>query len=490
VPVISDRLYWSTVDTPPQGTQFHWFSVDDDFVYEPFFQDFGPVNLAMVSRYCKLLQSKLKDPSLDGKCLVHYCSRDPAKQANAAFLICAYQVIVHKRTAELAYEPFMRKKLSFPPFRDASCAQSTFHLTIADCLQGLEKSIQLGWFDWGYFNVDSYEYFSMVEHGDMNWIIPGKFLAFPGPSDTPFDEWGNPVFTAEEYADLFKTANVGLVVRLNDKRYDRERFIEKGIRHADLYFPDGSCPPPTIVHRFLDLVQSEPNCVAVHCMAGLGRTGTLIGLYAMKQHQCPARAFIAWIRLCRPGSILGPQQQYLVHMQNEMFQAGALQRGPQRSLRAPLGDTKMPASAAEAKDDIVDQVDAAMRRCAVSPNQFDENADVGQGERLLAARRKGNVSHVNERDDDSIAVGPDCTVVVEQIAPIPTSLPAAPLDVPACPRPLRARQYRSVPANVQKPGVSNVIHNVAIVGAMHSGDAGFADAAYKAYPRTSKRVVQ
>jgi len=46
--------------------------------------------------------------------------------------------------------------------------------------------------------------------------------------------------------------------------------------------------------------------ISVHCKAGLGRTGTLIGCYCMKHYRFPAAAFIGYIRLCRPGSILGP----------------------------------------------------------------------------------------------------------------------------------------------------------------------------------------
>jgi len=45
--------------------------------------------------------------------------------------------------------------------------------------------------------------------------------------------------------------------------------------------------------------------------AGLGRTGSLIACYAMKHYRFPAAAFIGWIRICRPGSILGPQQNWL-----------------------------------------------------------------------------------------------------------------------------------------------------------------------------------
>lgn len=45
--------------------------------------------------------------------------------------------------------------------------------------------------------------------------------------------------------------------------------------------------------------------------AGLGRTGTLIGCYLIKHFRFTAAEAIAWIRICRPGSIIGPQQNFL-----------------------------------------------------------------------------------------------------------------------------------------------------------------------------------
>ena len=42
----------------------------------------------------------------------------------------------------------------------------------------------------------------------------------------------------------------------------------------------------------------------------------------MKHIGFPPADFIGWIRIARPGSILGPQQQYLNNMDDKMMKAG------------------------------------------------------------------------------------------------------------------------------------------------------------------------
>ena len=82
--------------------------------------------------------------------------------------------------------------------------------------------------------------------------------------------------------------------------------------------------------------------MAVHCKAGLGRTGTLIGLFAMKEYGMPASEFIAWCRLCRPGSVIGPQQHFLLEKEEEMLAVSPPNYGVRNSYASPVAKKRKP----------------------------------------------------------------------------------------------------------------------------------------------------
>nr|CAD7414080.1 unnamed protein product [Timema poppensis] len=56
--------------------------------------------------------------------------------------------------------------------------------------------------------------------------------------------------------------------------------------------------------------------------AGLGRTGTLIGAYLVKHYHMAAREAIAWLRICRPGCVIGRQQTWLEDMEGLLWKLG------------------------------------------------------------------------------------------------------------------------------------------------------------------------
>lgn len=136
-------------------------------------------------------------------------------------------------------------------------------------------------------------------------------MAFCGPHAKSKIENGYPLHAPEAYMTYFRKHNVKCIVRLNKKIYDAKRFTDAGFQHNDLFFVDGSTPSDQIVRRFLEIAEHCDGAIAVHCKAGLGRTGTLIGCYIMKHYKFTASEVISWLRICRPGSVIGPQQNFL-----------------------------------------------------------------------------------------------------------------------------------------------------------------------------------
>jgi cell division cycle 14 len=56
-----------------------------------------------------------------------------------------------------------------------------------------------------------------VEHGDLNWIVPGKFLAFSGPAAVSNRYVGFREMVPEDYWGVFRARAIKAVVRLNKK---------------------------------------------------------------------------------------------------------------------------------------------------------------------------------------------------------------------------------------------------------------------------------
>ena len=92
----------------------------------------------------------------------------------------------------------------------------------------------------------------------------------------------------------------------------------------DAFFVEGSCPSLDLVLRVVAAMDEVPDgkAFAVHCLAGIGRTGTCIGAYLMKRYGFSAKDSIAWMRICRPGMVVGQQQLFLEEIQHRMWEAG------------------------------------------------------------------------------------------------------------------------------------------------------------------------
>lgn len=128
------------------------------------------------------------------------------------------------------------------------------------------------------------------------------------------------------------------MVRLNKKAYHEDDFQRAGIDHLEQFYTDGSCPPIKILDRVVAAFDgvAKDEAFAVHCKAGLGRTGTCIGAYIMKHYRFTASEVIAWMRICRPGMVIGPQQQFMKEIEQRMWQLGAVEGGSSVKASQPI----------------------------------------------------------------------------------------------------------------------------------------------------------
>lgn len=155
-----DRLlFHSAVTVPASTASTHYFSIDDELLYVPFFADFGPLNLGKVRaaptcwlaccsppapapacpapthppipvsfpsscccltvraerprrrqvyRYCERVNGLLSSPEHAGQVVCHVSALHPHKRVNAVFLAAAYAVLCLGKTPEEAVAPFSR----------------------------------------------------------------------------------------------------------------------------------------------------------------------------------------------------------------------------------------------------------------------------------------------------------------------------------------------------------------------------------------------
>uniref|UniRef100_A0A4W4FYK7 Uncharacterized protein n=1 Tax=Electrophorus electricus TaxID=8005 RepID=A0A4W4FYK7_ELEEL len=89
--------------------------------------------------------------------------------------------------------------------------------------------------------------------------------------------------TLNKFTEELKKFEVNTLVRVCEATYDKAPVEREGIQVLDWPFDDGAPPPTQIVDDWLNLLKTkfrdEPGCcIAVHCVAGLGRAPVLVAL--------------------------------------------------------------------------------------------------------------------------------------------------------------------------------------------------------------------
>ncbi|OAA68480.1 protein-tyrosine phosphatase [Niveomyces insectorum RCEF 264] len=388
----------SSSSTKYAGREPYYFTVDKSLLYNAFHHDFGPLHVGHLYRFALQFHEVLAATELQQRPVVFWSQADPRSRANASCLLACYMVLIQSWPPHLALAPIAQVDPPLMPFRDAGYSQADYGITVQDVVYGVWKAKEEGCCVLDNFDLAEYENFERVENGDFNWIT-SNFLAFASPQHSPVSRITEG--DAELYASLprtldavdahpalpqpfknvlryFSERNIGLVVRLNSPLYSPSYFEALGIQHLDMIFEDGTCPPMSTVRKFVrlarEMITVRKKSIAVHCKAGLGRTGCLIGAYLIYRHGFTANEVISFMRFMRPGMVVGPQQHWL-HLNQGIFREWWVEERLERKLRREFAATTAAAAASAAS---VAAAAAASNNLPSTPIRAMQKANLGR----------------------------------------------------------------------------------------------------------------
>lgn len=145
--------------------------------------------------------------------------------------------------------------------------------------------------------------------------------------------WITPSLLACSYPDgdddlaALASEGISLLVNLHTRPHPSKQAEAHGIR--ELHLPTRDFTPPEISDVAAGVAEIERTIaagrrVAVHCGAGLGRTGTLVACYLVRTGMA-AQSAIDAVRRARPGSIETADQEALVRKYESMLRGDRTQ---------------------------------------------------------------------------------------------------------------------------------------------------------------------
>jgi atypical dual specificity phosphatase len=132
---------------------------------------------------------------------------------------------------------------------------------------------------------------------DFTWIEKPRVAALSRPTGVEDLEW-------------LRAQGVQVLISLTEERLRRDWVNAAGLLALHVPIEDMEAPTQEQLDRCVSAINKaldQGMGVAVHCGAGLGRTGTVLAAYLVSKGQ-PADNAIARVRRLRPGSVETDEQ--------------------------------------------------------------------------------------------------------------------------------------------------------------------------------------